>query len=354
VNPEKNTHMKPSFVHGILSLIAASALVIAGCGNSDDSGDTSSQAGSGGSSDAGAGGAAAGAGGSAAGAGGSTAGAGGSTAGAGGAAAGSGGAAAGAGGAAVGAGGAAAGAGGAAAGAGGAAAATRGYTLSFSATGFSPHVDGLFEVAVTRKDTSELVASKAFAKLPTADFALTWDGLLKAGVEYSVDYYGDLSKNTACDAPPTDHVWHRDIAAVTDDVALAVSHDPKWEDKCASFATVANRRDLTFTGQGFDVHNGVRFEVVVSRADNNAVLVHAVSDSLDTGASGAFSYTWPGLLEVGKAYRVDYFADVNKNGTCDAPPADHVWHRDVTSVSDDVALAVTHDTTWVNVCPSFQ
>jgi hypothetical protein len=328
--------MKTFFLPSILSLLTASALLVGGC-SSDDATDTSSQAGSGGTAAAGTGGnAAAGTGGT-------------STTG------GSGGAAAGTGGTSTtgGSGGSTAGTGGSG-GAGGTAASAQGYDLSFAATGFDPHLNGLFQVAVSRADTKELVASKSYDSLMSGDFTLSWPGLLKSGVAYSVDYYGDLSKNSACDAPPTDHVWHRDIPAVAANVALAVKHDVMWVDECASFATVANRRDLTFTGAGFDVHNGLRFEVVVSRADTKAVLTHAVVDALDTGAAGTFSYTWTGLLEMGKAYSVDYYVDVNKSGGCDGPPTDHVWHRDVPAVTDNATLAVTHDTTWVDVCQSFK
>jgi hypothetical protein len=44
-----------------------------------------------------------------------------------------------------------------------------------------------------------------------------------------------------------------------------------------------------------------------------------------------------------------YFADVNGNGACDAPPTDHAWAAAVPAVTGDTALPVTHTTTFTTV-----
>jgi hypothetical protein len=255
---------------------------------------------------------------------------------------------------------AAAGAGGtSAAGAGGTAAAGAGGTagigapiwrsLVFTGTGFAVHDGAKIAVSVTRDDTKEVVAGKVVAAQSGDSFSFSWPGLLAPGVTYNVDYYADANGNKACDAPTADHVWRR-VIAPTDTGALTVTHDANWINQCPSFSTLASRRSLTFKGTGFAVHTGRRVDVVVSRTKDGAAIAHSGYAALE---GDALSFGWEGLLEVGEAYTVDYFADNNGDGTCNAPPDDHVWRQSIPAVTGDVALAVVHDTNWVNVCSSF-
>ena len=351
----------------VASLVSTACFVVA-CGDDDPAPVPAARAGSGGSS-AGAGGSAAGAGGSTAGAGGSTAGAGGSTAGAGGTSAGAGGTSAGAGGTSAagaagtaGSGGSAGGASGAAGsggsaggasgagGSGGAAASNIWRTLVFTGTGFAVHETNKLAVSVIRADTGEVVAGKILPAQSGDTFLFTWPGLLAPGVSYHVDYYADLSKNQACDAPATDHVWRKTISG-TDSGALTVMHDSAWTDQCPSFTTLANRKSLTFKGtEGFVVHQNQRIEVVVTRAKDGKVIAHAGTPKQE---GDGFSFTWDGLLEQNEVYTLDYYADNNNNGACNPPADDHVWRENIPAVTADVAISVKHTSNWVDVCSSF-
>ena len=108
--------------------------------------------------------------------------------------------------------------------------------------------------------------------------------------------------------------------------------------------------DLAFSGTGFTPHNGQMLHVAVLDAATDA---HVVTDQSQTVSGGTFSFNFPGVLEQGHNYHVDYYADFNGNGSCDSPPTDHVWRAEVSDVQDNVNLQVTHNTNFTDVCSSF-
>lgn len=222
-------------------------------------------------------------------------------------------------------------------------------TLSFTGTGFAIHEGSKLAVSVSRADTGQVVGGKALEAQTGDTFSFAWPGLLAPGVAYNVDYYADLNNNKACDAPTTDHVWRRTVAAA-DTGTLAVVHDAVWTDQCPSFATLSSRRSLSFTGTGFVIHEKSKIEIVVTRAADGVAVAHGGYTGLE---GDKLSFSWDGLLEMGQAYSVDYYADLNNDKRCNPPADDHVWHRDIPVVTDNVKLEVVHDSIWVNVCSSF-
>jgi hypothetical protein len=221
--------------------------------------------------------------------------------------------------------------------------------LVFSGTGFSVHKGSQFVVAISLADSGKVVAGKKIAAVADDTFIYTWPGLLAPGVAYNVDYYADLNNNKACDAPANDHVWRRSIGA-TDPGTLTVTHDTAWTDQCPSFTTLDSRKSLSFSATGFSIHDGAKIEIVVTRSSDGAAVAHGGYDKFE-GDTLAFS--WDGLLEVGQAYTVDYYVDVNGDGHCNPPADDHVWRRDIPAVTNDVAVTTAHDSIWVDVCASF-
>ncbi|HSH18961.1 MAG TPA: plastocyanin/azurin family copper-binding protein, partial [Draconibacterium sp.] len=61
-----------------------------------------------------------------------------------------------------------------------------------------------------------------------------------------------------------------------------------------------------------------------------------------------FSIQIPGL-EMNHSYNVDFFADHNKNGVYDAPPADHAWRMEVIEVMGDAELNFQHNTNFTDI-----
>lgn len=107
--------------------------------------------------------------------------------------------------------------------------------------------------------------------------------------------------------------------------------------------------DLTFNGTGYTPHNNQTLEVAVVDVATGAVVQ---KDSV-TVASGAFSFTWPGILVEGKDYEVRWYADLNGNGFCNEPPADHSWVATINDVAANQTLDQTHNATFTGVCGVF-
>lgn len=221
--------------------------------------------------------------------------------------------------------------------------------LVFSGTGFSVHNGSQFAVAVSLADSGKVVAGKTMDALSGDTFLYTWPGLLAPGVAYNVDYYADLNNNKACDAPADDHVWRRTVGAA-DTGNVTVTHDTVWTNQCPSFATLSGRKKLAFSATGFGIHEGAKIEIVVTRSSDGAAVAHGGTDKQE---GDTLSFAWDGLLEVGQAYTIDYYVDVNGDGHCNPPADDHVWRRDVPAVTGDVTVTTAHDSIWVDVCASF-
>jgi hypothetical protein len=108
--------------------------------------------------------------------------------------------------------------------------------------------------------------------------------------------------------------------------------------------------DLSFSGMAYSPHNGNNLYVAL--VDQNGMSVVAADSTVV--ADGLFSFAFPGALMEGASYYVDYFADFNDSGVCDAPPSDHVWRIEIEAVSDHVELEVSHNTDFEPAaCASF-
>jgi plastocyanin len=68
----------------------------------------------------------------------------------------------------------------------------------------------------------------------------------------------------------------------------------------------------------------------------------------DTTADVEFTIEISGI-EDGKSYHVDFWADHNRNGVYDAPPADHAWRIELTDVQGDTTLVFTHNTNFTDI-----
>lgn len=56
-----------------------------------------------------------------------------------------------------------------------------------------------------------------------------------------------------------------------------------------------------------------------------------------------------GEIQTGKAYNVDFFADLNSNGQYDAPPADHAWRLEIASATGEDVLDFMHNTNFTDI-----
>jgi hypothetical protein len=127
-----------------------------------------------------------------------------------------------------------------------------------------------------------------------------------------------------------------------------------------SVAAAAATSDLVFNGDAsfHGPHGGQTVTVAVVRADDGAVVAKK-SETVSKTANPSFSFTFPGVLENGKAYDVDYWIDSNFGGgtvgVCDPKKYDHQWKVPLGTVSGNVSLTEKHrpaETT--DVCDVFK
>jgi hypothetical protein len=108
---------------------------------------------------------------------------------------------------------------------------------------------------------------------------------------------------------------------------------------------------LTVTGTDFDSHHHDA-TAMFALVDRTAHTVKRLDDL--TIHEGDFVVTATGALIAGHDYFFDYLIDVNHNGQCDAPPADHPWRRKIDAVSGDVSITEVHNMAFTDVCESFK
>ena len=117
------------------------------------------------------------------------------------------------------------------------------------------------------------------------------------------------------------------------------------------------RFDLTFSGDASfqGPHGGQTIQMALVRVDLRVTVISVVSATADP----SFSFNFPGRLNPGEEYHLDYWIDSNFGGgtpdTCDPPGNDHQWRIDIGVATDDVVIEDTHRPTETeSVCATFQ
>ena len=217
------------------------------------------------------------------------------------------------------------------------------YNLSFTGT-IAPHAGQMLRVLVIKDDDGSVVGNEMLTVAGDGTFSLSWSDALIKGESYHIDFYADHNSSGTCDSPPADHAWRETISAVAANVSRDFQHNTNFTDVCGSF-----KFDLDFTGN-IAPHAGQMLHVaVIDEASSIAVQTADVT----VAGNGVFAFSWPGILEDGRSYRVDFYADHNSSGTCDSPPTDHAWRRLTGVVRDHAAIDFPHDTNFTDVCASF-
>lgn len=100
---------------------------------------------------------------------------------------------------------------------------------------------------------------------------------------------------------------------------------------------------LTINFTGMDPHAGQDFMLRVTDRDTDEELAR-----VRRLVEPAFSISIEGI-EIGRRYRVSFFADHNGNGQYDPPPADHAWKIDTEEIEGSTTLDFAHSTDFENI-----
>ncbi len=195
----------------------------------------------------------------------------------------------------------------------------------------TPHAGKLLQLRVVDKMNHKEVNRITVPSI-TSDFTVSLDGILQ-GHDYYVDFYADHNGNGFYDAPPTDHTWRLELNDAQGSDVLNFAHNTDFTDINWPYL-------LTVEFSGMTPHVGRLLEL---RVVDDATSMEVGRTRIESISSADFNVTIPGL-ELGKEYKVEFYADHNGNGIYDAPPVDHTWEIMVNSSEGDVTAGFAHNT----------
>ncbi len=206
-------------------------------------------------------------------------------------------------------------------------------TVNFSA--MTPHVGQTIWLAVIEQDTKKeigRVKTKA-----TVSFSIEVPGI-ETGKSYWVDFFADHNKNGVYNAPPADHAWRLPLNNVTGNSVINFVHN-------TTFTDIAWKTKLTVRYSAMTPHLGQKLTLYVrdfaTGMDMDMVIVPQV-------ATAAFDVSsWE--IKPGKSYKIDFYADHNKNGVYNPPPIDHAWRIMLNNVVSDTIISFAHNTTFTDI-----
>lgn len=208
--------------------------------------------------------------------------------------------------------------------------------LNFS--NMNPHLDQKLEARLLDKSNMREVSRVTLDKIATAAFSITLTG--EIGKSYFIDFYADLNKNGRYNAPPVDHAWRLEANnLVAGDNMLNFIHN-------TSFTDIQWRGLLKVEFKNMNPHIGQKLELRLRDLGQNMEEVGRVS--VASIAAAEFVVNMP-FLQDGHTYWLDFYADLNKNGTYDAPPVDHAWRLNVTDVEGDEDVTFLHNTIFTDI-----
>lgn len=207
--------------------------------------------------------------------------------------------------------------------------------LTVNFTGMTPHVGQTLWLAVV-DSTSHMEVGRVEHQVTTADFSLEVPGI-EEGKGYHVDFWADHNKNGFYDVPPVDHAWRLVLEEVDGDEVLAFAHN-------TNFTNIEWKLKLTVHFTAMTPHVGQLFTLFV-RDEAGTYLDTVVIDPLTEAEFDVSSWA----VDTAKSYMIDFWADLNKNGAYNAPPADHAWRLEIDSLVSDTTINFVHNTTFTDI-----
>lgn len=207
--------------------------------------------------------------------------------------------------------------------------------LTVNFTAMNPHVGQTLRLAVIDKATMmEIGRVKATV---TQIFSIEVPGI-EIGKSYWVDFFADHNKNGVYNAPPADHAWRRSLDNVTGNSVIDFVHN-------TTFTNIEWKTKLTLRFTAMTPHIGQKLTLYV-RDKAMMMDLDVVTVPQTTGANFDV-LSW--AIVPGASYNIDFYADHNKNGVYNAPPADHAWRIPLNNVKSDTIISFVHNTTFTNI-----
>jgi len=211
--------------------------------------------------------------------------------------------------------------------------------FTFQYTGMTPHVGQLVEFRIV-SSADALAARAILDPLPGAAGTLVMPKGVPAGT-FRLDFFADLNMNQMYDAPPADHAWRVDIPSTG---IVSFAHNFTFTD--ISSPIINQDTTFQFNATGFTPHVNQLLELrVIEMASGRTVGQYR----LGSVPQADFSLTLLGIIENGKMYQIDFYADLNGNGSYDAPPVDHAWRVTQAATVSGITVNFPHNTNFTDI-----
>lgn len=208
--------------------------------------------------------------------------------------------------------------------------------LTVNFTGMTPHVGEDLWLAVIDKATN-MEIGRVKKAVDAAAFSIEVPGI-EMGKSYQVDFFADHNKNGVYDPAPADHTWRMQLDNVAGNSTLDFAHN-------TNFTDIAWKNKLTVMFTGMTPHIGEKLVLYLKQADTNAYVDTLMVDPVARANFDVSSYK----IMSGKSYKIDFYADHNKNGVYDAPPSDHAWRITLNGVKGDTLVNFAHNTNFTDI-----
>jgi hypothetical protein len=208
-------------------------------------------------------------------------------------------------------------------------------TLTINFSGMTPHIgETLYLKVFDRNDMKEVGRTSTTV---SETFSLNLDVLI-SGHSYYIDFFADHNKNGLYDAMPLDHAWRMELANAVGNDVLNFSHNTNFTDIDWSYL-------LTLNFVGMTPHLGELLEI---RVVDDSTSDEIIRKRIESIVSADFSVDLPGI-KLNKHYKIDMYADHNKNGLYDGLPTDHAWEMSFTNDTGDFTTTFTHNTNFTDI-----
>jgi hypothetical protein len=174
-------------------------------------------------------------------------------------------------------------------------------------------------------------------------FDVRMPALLPEG-DFHLDAYVDANRNGRYDGPAIDHSWRWIVPSQGSATVSAHATDSVTD---LSMMAASPQLDAVLSLAGFTPQEvGQRFELRVTDASSGASVGAYLLPQL---ASASLSFTLAGAVQSGNGYQIDFWSDVDGDGTYSGPGADHTWRVMADATSSGLAITWTHDTNYVEL-----
>ncbi len=209
-------------------------------------------------------------------------------------------------------------------------------SLDINFSGMTPHVGQKLFLRVIDKLNMKEVGRTEVPSV-TASFNVQLNVVLP-GHSYYVDFFTDHNNNGFYNAPPADHAWRMELNNAVGSDQLNFSHN-------TNFTDIKWHYLLTVQFSGMTPHIGQFLELKV---EDDLTGREIGRKRIETISSAAFDIAIPGI-ENGREYKVEFYADLNKNGFYNTPPTDHAWELKFTNSTGDFNLPFAHNTNFKDI-----